>query len=98
MSENSRLLEIEKLLELEKRELEETRKMAEEIMPILESLTRKDIYNPVILKTKLSKLDKKYRSVIYTLFRIAILAGPEGSFMILSPAKVLSFIKENELK
>jgi hypothetical protein len=97
MSDNSRLLEIEKLLEEEKQELEEAQKMAEEILPVLENLNRKDVFNPVMLKVKLAKLDKKYRDAIYTLFRIAVIAGPEGSFMVLSPEKVMSFIKENKL-
>lgn len=90
------LLEIEKLLEEEKQELIVAEKMAEDILPVLDSLTRTQILNQVILKTKLAKLDKKYRDALYTLFRIAIDAGPDGSFMILSPEKVLSFIKNKE--
>lgn len=97
MSDNSRLLEIEKLLEQERMELEQAEKMAEDLLPVLETLTRRDIFNPVILKTKLAKLNKQYRDVIYTLFRIAVMSGPQGSFMILSPDKVMSFIKENKL-
>jgi len=95
MSGNSRLLEIEKLLAREEEELREAQKMAEEIAPILNKLSKKDILNPVILKTKLAKLDKKYKDAVYALFRISVESGPDGSFMILSPRKILSYIKEN---
>lgn len=88
----SRFLEIERLLEAERQELEEAEKIAEEILPHLRSLTRKEILNPVVLKVKLAKLDKKYRDIVYALFQLAVRSGPEGSFVILSPKKVLSII------
>jgi hypothetical protein len=95
MSDTSRLLEIEKLLAQEELELEQAGKVAEEIIPVLDTLTKKDIMNPVILKTKLAKIDIEYRNIIYALLRVAVDAGPEGSFVILDPRKISSFIKEN---
>lgn len=95
MSDYSRLLEIEKLLEQEKQELAEAEKLAEEILPSLRKLNRSEILNPVVLKMKLAKLDKKYRDIVYALFQVAVRSGSEGSFVILSPRKVLSIINSN---
>ena len=94
MTDNSRLLQIEKLLEQEERDIREAELLAEEILPVLEKLTRSEIMNPVILKTKLAKIDKKYRDIIYALFILATKYGPEGSFIILTPEKVMSIIRE----
>lgn len=94
MGKNSRLSEIEKIFEQEDREIEEAEAVAEQIIPILENLTRSEIMNPVILKTKLAKIDKKYRDIIYALFIMATKYGPEGSFILLTPEKVMSIIKE----
>lgn len=94
MSNNSLLLEIEKLIIQEEEEAREAERIAEEVMPVLDKLTRSEIVNPVILKTRLSELDKKYCSIVYALFQVALKAGPEGSVVILSPKKVLSIIKD----
>jgi len=94
MGNNSLLLEIEKLIAQEEQELREAEKIADEVMPVLDKLTRSEIINPVILKTRLAKLSKKYRNIVYALFQVALKAGPEGSVVILTPQKVLSIIKD----
>ena len=94
MSNNSLLLEIEKLIAQEEEEIKEAEKIADEVMPILDKLTRSEIINPVILKTKLAKLSKKYRNIVYALFQISLRSGPEGSVIILTPQKVLSIVKD----
>jgi uncharacterized protein YpbB len=94
MSNKSRLLEIEKLLLEEQEEIEIAQRIASEVFPLLEGLSTEAITNPVILKVKLAKIDKEYRDIIYTLFRIATTYGPKGSFMTLSLTKVMSIISE----
>lgn len=72
----------------------EIKKIVATIEPTLKKLTRTQILNPVILKVKLAKIDRKYRDAVYALFRIALTYGPKGSFMVLDPKKVDYIINE----
>lgn len=94
MVQDSRLLEIEMLLEREKKYIRQAQEIIEHMLPVLDDLTRGQILSPVILKTKLNKIDAKYRAIIYALFIIATNFGPQGAFIILTPPKVRSIIQE----
>ncbi|MES2677675.1 MAG: hypothetical protein V4612_05120 [Pseudomonadota bacterium] len=96
---NSFYSSIAKQLQKDQKELEEAEKITKIVFPIIEGLkNRSHIVNPVILKTKLAKLDHKYRDAVYGLCRIAIDGGPEGSFIVLDPEKVLSLLDEIEVE
>ncbi len=68
------------------------------IFPIIDELKRRDIINPIMLKVKLAKLTPEYRDAVYGLCRIATEGGPEGSFIVLDPEKVLSLLDEIEVE
>ncbi|MCE3255519.1 MAG: hypothetical protein K0R25_1013 [Rickettsiaceae bacterium] len=83
-------------LEQEQEELKAAKEVTEAVFPVIDKLTRSNILNPVVLKTKLAALNPKYRDAVYGLCRISTDAGPEGSFIVLDPKKVLSIIEEIE--
>jgi DNA integrity scanning protein DisA with diadenylate cyclase activity len=84
---------IEKHLRQEQDELVEATIAAEETFPVIETLDRAAILNPVKLKAKLAKMSPKYRDAFYGLCQIATCAGPEGSYVVLDPEKVLAIIE-----
>lgn len=89
---------IEKQLRQDQEELAAAEEITKIVFPVIDGLNRGQILNPVILKAKLAKLDPKYRDEFYGLCRIATDGGPEGSFIVLDPAKVLSLLDEIEVE
>ncbi len=89
---------IEKQLEQEQQELECAEDITLIIFPTIDQLKKNEILNPVVLKTKLSKLPPEYRDSVYGLCRIATDAGPEGSIVILDPEKVFLLIEDIDLE
>ena len=89
---------IEKQLKQEQEELNEAEDITKAVFPVIDKLERNDIVNPVILKTKLQPLPDEYRDATYGLCRIATDCGPEGSFIVLDPQKVLLMIDEIEVE
>lgn len=80
----------------EQEEVNMAGEITEVIFPIIGTLERKDVVNPVILKIKLNKLSEEYNDITYGLFRIATDAGPEGSIIILDEKKVASIVADAE--
>jgi len=95
---NSFYSSIAKQLKQDQEELAAAEEITNTVFPVLDELKRKQIIDPVILKTKLAKLDPKYRDAVYGLCRIAIDGGPEGSFIVLDPEKALSLLNEIEVE
>jgi len=95
---NSFYSSIAKQLQEEQDELHEAEDVTKIVFPVLDGLGRKQIVNPVVLKAKLAKLDPQYRDAVYGLCRIAIDGGPEGSFIVLDPEKVLYLLDEIEVE
>jgi hypothetical protein len=82
----------------EEEELKAAEEITEIVFPKIDKLERRDIINPVILKTKLAKLNREYRDAVYGLCRIATDGGPEGSVIVLDPEKVLSMLEDIEVE
>ena len=95
---NSFYSSIAKQLQRDQEDLAAAEEVTNIVFPDLEGLNRTQIVNPVILKIKLAKLDHKYRDAVYGLCRIAVDGGPEGSFIVLDPEKVLSLLDEIEVE
>ena len=89
---------IKQQLDQENDELAAVTEVTNIVFPVIDGLAKKDIINPITLKVKLAKLDPKYRDAVYGLCRIATEGGPEGSFIVLDPEKVLSLIEEIEVE
>jgi hypothetical protein len=104
-NENRILLKIADQLRREEEEIQEASEIAEDVIPLLDELEKRDIIDPVFLKIKLFKLfnkgvskNKKYQDAIYGLFRISVGASPAGSFVILDARKAFTFINTAGLK
>ena len=104
-NENRILLKIGDQLKREEEEIQEASEIAEDIIPVLDELEKRDILHPVLLKMKLFKLfqknnskNKKHQDAIYGLFRISTGASPAGSFVVLDARKALTFINMAGLK
>ncbi len=95
---NSFYSSIAKQLKQDQEELAEAEEITKTVFPVLDGLKKTQIVDPVILKTKLAKLDPQYRDAVYGLCRIAIDGGPEGSFIVLDPEKALSLLDEIEVE
>jgi len=85
---------IEKQLRQEQQELDSAQDITTIVFPIINNLKKENILHPIMLKTKLAKLPDEYRDATYGLCRIATDGGPEGSFIVLDPEKVLSLLDE----
>lgn len=104
-NENRILLKIADQLKREEEEIQEAGEIAEDVIPLLDELEKRDIIHPVLLKVKLFKLfqkhnskNKKHQDAIYGLFRISTGASPSGSFVVLDARKALTFINSAGLK
>lgn len=87
---------IEKQLRQDQDELVAAEEITESVFPVIDKLSRSEILNPVSLKAKLAKMSPKYRDAFYGLCRIATSGGPEGSFIVLDPEKVVAIIADLE--
>ena len=89
---------IAKQLKQSQDELSAAEEVTNIVFPTIDGLNKAQIMNPVSLKVQLAKLDKEYRDAVYGVFRAAVDGGPEGSFIVLDPEKVLSILDEIDLE
>ena len=86
------LMELQAQAEMEEQEIED---MILDICPVTDKLTKEDILNPKLLKEKLKDIkNEKYRSLMYVLFRLSIIAAPKGSFLTLNADKIKKLLNQ----